>query len=240
MAERAPVADGPPPEPGPAVVLVALGADGHRHDDDLRAAAAATGATVAYLHLGTPSVVGELDRLAADGVRRVTLVGLALGAPTARSWLRRVAGHWLRAHPEMVVEVAGRAVTGTEAPLTSPAWEDVPGHTRHVLVCRGPRCSAQGSAATSTAIDEALREHGLGDDDVLVTQTGCLFPCNQAPVVVVHPDDHWYGGVGPDAARLLVGEHLVAGRPVTDRRLARRPGGVVPVGEGGGGSPEGP
>ena len=54
-----------------------------------------------------------------------------------------------------------------------------------------------------------------------VTHTGCQFPCNQAPVVSVQPDDVWYGGVDPDAARRIVRDHLVAGTPVEDRRLRR-------------------
>lgn len=203
------------------VVLVPLGVDAERHAEDLRAVAAATGATLAFLQAGTPAVADELDRLAARGVTRVELVGLGLGAPTARSWLRRVAGDWVRRHPEVAVVVAGRPVTGSEAPLTSPAWEDVPGHARQVLVCRGPRCSARGSAATAAAVAEELRRRGLGDDDVLLTMTGCLFPCNQAPVVVVHPDDAWYGAVDPARARRVVGDHLVGGIPVTDHQLPR-------------------
>ncbi len=206
-----------------AVVLVPLGVDAERHADELRAIAAATGASVAFLQAGTPSLADELDRLAGTGTQRIELVGLGLGAPTARSWLRRVAGHWQRENDAVELVVAGRAVTGDEAPLTSPAWEDVPGHARQVLVCRGPRCSARGSAATAAALDAALRRRGLGDDDVLVTQTGCLFPCNQGPVLVVHPDDIWYGDVRPGVVPDLVGEHLVRGRPLAERRL-HRPG----------------
>ncbi|MBM7517653.1 (2Fe-2S) ferredoxin domain-containing protein [Nocardioides nitrophenolicus] len=206
-----------------AVVLVPLGVDAGRYAAELAEVAAATGASLAFLQAGSPSVTDELDRLAGLGVRQVELVGLGLGAPTARSWLRRVAGHWRRARPEVEVLVGGRAVTGEEAPLRSPAWEDVPGHAHQVLVCRGPRCSARGSAATSAALDAELRARGLGDDDVLVTQTGCLFPCNQAPVVVVHPDDSWYGGVDPDRARAIVADHLVGGLPLPDRLPRARP-----------------
>lgn len=204
-----------------ATVLVPLSADAARHAGELQDVADATGASLAFLQLGSPSLADELDRLAATGVTLVELVGLGLGAPTARSWLGRVAGHWQRSHPEVEVVVGGRAVTGTEAPLTSPAWEDVPAHRHQVLVCRGPRCSARGSALTASAVDDELRALGLGDDDVLVTQTGCLFPCNQAPVVVVHPDDAWYGGVDAACARRIVREHLVAGEPVAERRLPR-------------------
>ena len=70
----------------------------------------------------------------------------------------------------------------------------------------------------------ALMSHGLGDDDVLVTHTQCLLPCNQAPVLSVQPDDVWYGGVDPDAARTIVVEHLVQGSPVETHRLPRTRG----------------
>ena len=66
-----------------------------------------------------------------------------------------------------------------------------------------------------------MLQQGLGDDDVLLVHTGCQFPCNHSPVVNVQPDDVWYGGVDPDAARLIVAEHLVADRPVEARRLPR-------------------
>ncbi|KAB2813018.1 (2Fe-2S) ferredoxin domain-containing protein [Pimelobacter simplex] len=210
-------------EPRPAVVLVVMGAEGARHAPELDAVARATGATLAYLQLGTPSLAEELDRLRAAGTTRVELVGLSLGAATARSWLRRVAGHWRRAHPEVEVVIDERAVTGTEAALTSSAWEEVPGHARQVLVCRGPRCSARGSGAVLAAVDDELRRQGLGDDDVLVTQTGCLFPCNQAPVVVVHPEDAWYGGVTAESARAIVVDHPGATGPAGPARLRREP-----------------
>lgn len=71
---------------------------------------------------------------------------------------------------------------------------------------------------------QALGAAGLGDNDVLITQTGCQFPCNHAPVVTVHPDDTWYGGVDANAARTIVTEHLIAGRPVQGDRLPRQGG----------------
>jgi len=67
--------------------------------------------------------------------------------------------------------------------------------------------------------------HGLGDDDVLLTHTACQFPCNQAPVVSVQPDDVWYGGVDGAGADRIVGEHLVAGEVVEALRLRRRASG---------------
>ena len=67
----------------------------------------------------------------------------------------------------------------------------------------------------------SLMEAGLGDNDVLVTHTGCQFPCNQAPVVSVQPDDVWYADVDPAAARAIVTGHLVGGSPIESHRLPR-------------------
>lgn len=223
-----------------ALVLVGMSVTDVDRRDDLLAAARERGATVAFLQMGDPSLSRELTRLADDGAAVITLVGVDLGplAP-AHSWLRRIAGHWWRerAGATPVIEVATRLatsldavdhvlgtlrpITGTEPGLTSAAWEDVTRHKRQVLICRGPRCTAAGSEDTMRALVLGLMQAGLGDDDVLVTHTGCQFPCNQAPVVSVQPDDVWYGGVDPEAARAIVGEHLAGDGAVESHRLRR-------------------
>lgn len=202
------------------LVLVAMGVA--EPPDRLAALAERHGASVAHLQLADPALHRELDRLADAGVPRIVLVGVAFGIAPGNSWLRRVAAHWWRGRPEPpeVVVATGlldhedddleavlaraRPIAGTEAPLESAAWEEVPAHRHQVLVCRGPRCTARGADDTARALTLALMAAGLGDDDVLVTQTGCQFPCNHAPVVSVQPDDTWYGGVGPDEAERLV------------------------------------
>ncbi|UUZ61737.1 (2Fe-2S) ferredoxin domain-containing protein [Nocardioides sp. B-3] len=208
--------------------------------DALLAEARSRQASVAFLQMGDPSLSLELTRLADSGVSSITLVGVNLGplAP-AHSWLRRIAAHWWRerAGERPVVTVATRLVTslssvddvlldlkpitGSEPGLTSAARKDVTGHARQVLICRGPRCTAAGSEDTMRALILAMMEAGLGDDDVLVTHTGCQFPCNRAPVVSVQPDDVWYGAVDPAAAAMIVHDHLVAGSPVESHRLPR-------------------
>lgn len=51
----------------------------------------------AFLQLAEPSLTSVLTRLADRRVNEITLVGFSLaGQPPARSWLRRVASHWLR------------------------------------------------------------------------------------------------------------------------------------------------
>jgi (2Fe-2S) ferredoxin len=225
------------------LVLVGMSVREVSARDRLAALARDADAALAFLQVGDPTLSRELTRLADLGRTRIVLVGISLGtlAP-ANSWLRRIAAHWWRergpAAPAIevatrllsdldeldVVRRDTRPITGTEAGLRSPAWEDVPGHRHQVLVCRGPRCSALGSDASAEALVLALMRHGLGDDDVLLTHTGCQFPCNQAPVVSVQPDDTWYGGVDPAAAERIVAEHLVGGEAVAELRLARRSG----------------
>ena len=207
-----------------AVVLVGMTALEAGERDLLQRRADACGATLAFLQLGQPSLVDELTRLADAGETSIRLEPVVLGERSvARSWVRRVAGHWLRqCEGRPTVVIGDSAVTGEEAGLSSPAWEHVPDFDRHVLVCRGPRCSARGAADTAAALDRALGELGLGDDDVLVSQTGCLFPCNNAPVVVVHPDNAWYGAVDEHLARRIVVELIGWGMPMSDHRLPRR------------------
>lgn len=222
------------------VVLVGMSLAEAVDGDDLRREARRRGATVAFLQQSDPALSAELTRMADSGAERVTLVGVALGplAP-AHSWLRRIAAYWWRerAGHRPTLDVATRLasslddlddvarqtkpITGSEPGLTSSAWESVTGHRHQVNVCRGPRCTAKGSVDNLRALILAMLEHGLGDDDVLLVHTGCQFPCNQAPVMSVQPDDVWYGHVDPEAASLIVTEHLVDGRPVESHRLPR-------------------
>lgn len=232
-----------------AVILVGMSVrDANDNHLLIELAACRSDTSVAFLQLGDPSLRSELSRRAENGPEQVILVGASFAkATTARSWLRRVAAHWLRenavhtprlllAHDLLRVadsgrldalidaaELVGSEVTGQEVPLSSPGWEDVPSHQHQVFVCRGPRCSARGSDATAAAFDAALTAAGLDDNDVLLTQTGCQFPCNHAPVVTVHPDDIWYGWVDADAAAAIVTEHLIGGRLVEAHLLPRTP-----------------
>jgi (2Fe-2S) ferredoxin len=197
-------------------------------------------ASLAFLQMGDPSLSRELTRLADEGAATITLIGVSLGplAP-GHSWLRRIAAHWWRERPgdrpdiQLATRLATtrdeladalaetRPITGSEPGLTSPSWERVPDHVRQVLICRGPRCTAKGSDETARAVILGAMEAGLGDDDLLITHTGCQFPCNQAPVLSVQPDDVWYGNVEAAAALVIVRDHLADGRPVEAYRLPR-------------------
>lgn len=208
---------------------------------ELAALADELDAELAFLQLASPTLGDVLERLARSREAEVVLVGVA-GGPGGPgvSWLRRVAADWWRAFgdgaprvstaPALMEETSqwralvelARPITHGGPGLTSAAWEDVPEHRHQVFVCRGPRCTAAGAEPAWKGVVLGLMGAGLGDDDVLVTQTGCQFPCNHAPVVTVQPDDVWYGSVDEEAAGAIVSQHLVAGVPVERLRLPRR------------------
>ncbi|TWS21430.1 (2Fe-2S) ferredoxin domain-containing protein [Tsukamurella asaccharolytica] len=198
----------------------------------LTALAHGAGAEPAFLQVHDPALVDVLTAVADRGASDVLLIGAGWAQPgPKRSWLRRVAAHWLRGYdgpptlrlaPQLLaapdaellaaaIAAGGAPTTADAAPLHSPAWEEVPRHRHQVLVCRGPRCSALGASAVTSAFGDELRRAGLGDDDALITVTGCQFPCNHAPVVTVQPDDAWYGRVSVDEVPGLVEAHLIRG-----------------------------
>jgi len=201
---------------GDALVVVALAVTDANHHQRL----STLGVPVAHLQLGDPSLTTTLDMLADSGAERITLVGFSATPQPPRSWIRRVAAHWLRerevsrrpsisiakgvlsqADPAALEELARSAgqISTDAAPLQSPAWERPPPFRRHVLVCRGPRCSAQGGDQVAAALADHLESARVDEDEALVTQTGCLYPCNQAPVICVHPGPVWLNRMHPDS-----------------------------------------
>ena len=197
----------------------------------------ATGRAVsaAFLDRASPTLVDALDRHRGD-VGSVVLVPLAFGADVPLAgWVRRVASDWAAAHLDAPALALGRpftrdgisegiadalatldtvAITPRAGALSDPAWSRVPAYRHHVLVCRGPRCSARGGGAAAAALASQLRRRELTDDDVLVAQTDCLYPCNLGPMLVVNPGDTWYGRLTPQRVRQIVDEHLVGGNIV--------------------------
>ncbi|WCC80500.1 (2Fe-2S) ferredoxin domain-containing protein [Cutibacterium equinum] len=154
---------------------------------------------IACLQGPGPALTDVLNTIDDD---RIELVGWSShDGPVPLSWLRRVAGQWVRHHEDVPVVVhAGvvrpgqelsdewRTVTGEEAPLHSPAWQDFPTFRHHLFTCRGPRCNAAGAADLHARLQEKLAQSHALDTDVLITVTGCMYPCNSAPLIVVWPD----------------------------------------------------
>lgn len=74
----------------------------------------------------------------------------------------------------------------------------------HILVCNSYRvagdaqgaCNKKGATDLVQYISEEANERGL---DVAVSTTACLNVCAQGPVMVVQPNNFWYGNISEDA-----------------------------------------
>lgn len=90
--------------------------------------------------------------------------------------------------------------------------------TYHILVCNSFRiagdaqgiCNKKGAANFLQYITEEAVDRGL---DVTVSATGCLNVCSEGPVIVVHPNNYWYGKVESETAIDEILDALEENRP---------------------------
>lgn len=72
-----------------------------------------------------------------------------------------------------------------------------------ILICNSYRvagdaqgaCNKKGASAMLQYISEGCSDRGI---DAVVTTTACLNVCSQGPVMVIQPNNFWYGGVTED------------------------------------------
>ncbi len=97
-------------------------------------------------------------------------------------------------------------------------------YRRHVFVCtHGEYCPFDGSAEVHRLLKEGVAARGL-QAEIRVNKSGCFNQCGNGPMVVVYPDNVWYGQVTPEKARRIVDEHLAAGRAAEDLVYTAPPG----------------
>nr|WP_245398709.1 (2Fe-2S) ferredoxin domain-containing protein [Oceaniglobus trochenteri] len=178
-----------------------------------------------------------LAALLAEGVRDITLrpVGLPF-SQSLMTWLPGAAGEWL-ARPEnancrlwitddasqddAVLSALVRAPV-TRVPIApmprgsaGKGWDAPPRHRHHVLVCTGPRCHLRDAPDLLGLLKAEISRLRI-EDDCLVTATGCLFPCNAGPVVVVYPRAEWFRLPDAPAVRRFAEVVLRRNRPLPD------------------------
>jgi (2Fe-2S) ferredoxin len=204
----------------------------------------------AYVDHGAPSLPRSLGEVVALGARSILVVPAFVPIDLSlRRWLPKMIRRWTRkvrldgvrvaiADPPGLGTgfgdlVAAHARASEEAPDVcdgaperdvADQWFGVPAHRHHVLMCTGPRCNSLGSMEGWDYLRRRLDDGGLhgSPDGVLAVRTGCLYPCNWGPMMVVHPGGHWYGAVTPEAIDEIVDSHLTNGVPVR-RYLRPRP-----------------
>jgi (2Fe-2S) ferredoxin len=64
-----------------------------------------------------------------------------------------------------------------------------------------------------TKFYEELQTRNLFDE-ILVTGSTCIGPCDLGPTVIVYPGAVWYSRVTPDDVGEIMTKHLVEGKPV--------------------------
>jgi len=97
-------------------------------------------------------------------------------------------------------------------------------YQKHVFVCTfGKTCKAAGSTETFEYLKHAARDAGIAQS-VRVNHSGCTGQCGHGPMVVVYPEDVWYGAVTVERASRIFTEHLVQGMPVEEFRHVAPPG----------------
>jgi (2Fe-2S) ferredoxin len=121
----------------------------------------------------------------------------------------------------------------------NPGFNVIPPYRYHAFVCTGPRCATRGALELYERVREAVARRGLtgrtggpngagGRESpsdprrVSVVRTGCLYPCNLGPMMVVYPDAAWYCALTPAMVERIADQHFVAGRVVEP--YTRRPG----------------
>jgi (2Fe-2S) ferredoxin len=92
---------------------------------------------------------------------------------------------------------------------------------RHIFICTNSRpadnpkgsCAAKGSEALRDQMAGELAKRGLLKM-MRANKAGCLDCCECGPVIVVYPEQVWYGNVTPSDIPEIVEKHLVNGEVV--------------------------
>ena len=81
------------------------------------------------------------------------------------------------------------------------------------MLCTGTGCVAGGAYRIYEALEDEIKKQRL-EKEVSIVITGCNGFCGQGPLLVVQPDEIFYGFLTPEDIPFLVQEHFLKGRPV--------------------------
>jgi NADP-reducing hydrogenase subunit HndC len=84
----------------------------------------------------------------------------------------------------------------------------------HVLICAGAGCISSNCKEVKAQFVKELKEHQL-EQEIKLVETGCIGSCDLGPVILVYPEGIFYQKVRPEDVGLIVEEHLLKGRPVS-------------------------
>ena len=88
-----------------------------------------------------------------------------------------------------------------------------------IVVCGGTGCMSSHSKEIKDEFNRVLKELEL-DNEVVVFQSGCFGLCERGPVVIVYPDETFYGHMTVQDVEPLCKEHILKGR-VYEKKVYR-------------------
>lgn len=102
----------------------------------------------------------------------------------------------------------------------------MPGLTHHIFVCGNQRpaghprgsCDSTGGGELRECFKRELKARGL-TTQVRANHAGCLDQCEKGAVIVIYPQNIWYGGVKPEDVPRIVEETIIGGRVIEELRI---------------------
>jgi (2Fe-2S) ferredoxin len=96
---------------------------------------------------------------------------------------------------------------------------------KHLFVCASFRltgnaqgaCNRKGSPTLLQYLEQEVADRGI---EAAVSSTGCLKACDRGPIMVVYPDNVWYGKVDSEDAVDAILDGLESGTPAEAYLLA--------------------
>jgi (2Fe-2S) ferredoxin len=92
---------------------------------------------------------------------------------------------------------------------------------KHIFICDNQReeghprgcCHSKGSSAIIEEFKKRLKELGL-NSRMRVIKAGCLDACEFGPVMVVYPEQIWYGNFSKNDIEEIIQSHLLNDKPI--------------------------
>ena len=99
---------------------------------------------------------------------------------------------------------------------------------QHIFVCTSSRmngqqkgfCHSKDGVKIVAKFMEEIEERELGSE-VFVSNTGCFGICEEGPIVVVYPDNVWYGAVKVSDVERIMDEHIEGKNIVQDLLISK-------------------
>ena len=94
-------------------------------------------------------------------------------------------------------------------------------HTKHVLMCNGPRCTEDGRQAELMFQQLGRKIDSRPELKVKRTRSNCFAVCKNGPIMVVYPEGVWYRCADESVLERIVEEHLQDGNEVSEHVIHR-------------------